>query len=126
MPMTKLRAAVAQDPTNSDAGTIARLVIRVVVMLAAGAGLSIAAVTLGRIEAALEIGLVLATIARAVAHGHTVKFGQIARSVIRPTAVLIAATRYKFTEGDLLALYVSIEAVLAAARSWWNNDSKGA
>jgi hypothetical protein len=110
---------------DTDAGSQARAVVRVALTLAGALGIAaVARLTAGDIaalQAALELVLVAAVVAKALAHHRNVDRAQVLRAVVRPTATLGAIVGWQIEAEALLVLIPVVEGAVAGVRVWWRS-----
>lgn len=107
-----------------DSGSLARIAVRLVLLAAAVAGLTIGDGNVVLIQAGLEVILIVATAARTQPLSK-IPVARVARAIARPVAVLLVLTRWHSTEADLLAVIAGAEILVEGVRQWWRATKRG-
>lgn len=112
------------DPLATDSGSIARLVVRVLLLAASVVGWSFGDRWIVAIQAGVELGILVATALRATDWRH-VPLSRVARACARPLATLLVVTRWHPSEADLLGLIAGVELAVLALQGAWAQAKKG-
>lgn len=107
---------------DPEAGSAARAVARLVVVVLAAWSINLDPVWTAAVQGALEIGFICALIVAALRKGYGISWAQTARALCRPLVSVISLWGRDMTEAQLLAIVAGVEVTVQLFVQMWRRQ----